>query len=527
MCAGCGFQDVLQYFYDTIKNGSSTESEAFLKEYEEVLLSPPGKEKNFAAYCAAQGGHLDLIIWFDNVFPSAKVFHEADKYDHLVAIVAIEFGHLRILKYLHQQYPSELAKQLTDYEESDFIALTSAKSGKLDVLDWLLKTFPDQVDRWLPGGYFNLSLLFQVQNRGHLHVLQYFQKYHLERFDFTAPLGTHEGTTLVYKAATSGHLSILEWLFSTFPGKWSLNALDQSLNNILWPVVEKGHLDVLKYFHQYSQVDFLHTNRYGCNLLHLATGGGQVEIVKWLLAEYPLLLKRSMRNGSEDDDFLHLAISKGHLDVFRAIWDFTSSGGSNTFVPTSDQRVKLLHTCSEENRIDIFDWIITSIPGPWNLTLMDAGGLNIAHKATGRGHLGFLQHLYEHFFNHMDFFAKTKSGKRQDTIWTLALEFQHLNILKWCLEAFPSEGFYNLNFRRNRWKLDTKDNNNKWTIFHLAAQEGDLELLQHLARNYLRFRYHELVLIDKDGNGWTAFRHAQENKHINVTQWIKSNSLDK
>ncbi len=360
LSAKCGFRDALEFFHQEVipEYDMVMESETIpgtnndLPDFDLDLMVEP---KKTVAYYACVGGHLDTIIWLDQVFSTGDsiFFGQFPKY-HL-GLLAVEHGHLHILKHIHKWCPGDLFFLIETRQGGDLVR-EAVYNGHLNVTAWLLETFPDRWNRWM-GGFKSKSTLFEAALKGHLDILKYFHSRFPNQLDedFTSPLieEQQDQQTMIFRAANSGQLDVVKWLLDTFPGRWNLSALEPDGNQIMFTVIrESGSIDVLEFLYEHREIhhlDFLRRDNNGLTLLYHAVSYNDANVVRWLLERFPQLWNdyqvRSNASLLYTQDIFHLAIMGYHLEALKAIHDVR--GNFDDIVPTDGERQAIL---------DSFEW---------------------------------------------------------------------------------------------------------------------------------------------------------------------------
>ncbi len=326
---------------------------------------------------------------------------------------------------------------------------------------------------------------------------------------------------MIHIAANRGQFDVVKWLLEAFPGRST-----STNGNIAFTLIKHpGCMDILVHLYNVRNMenldlDFLKRDkesRLSETLLHVAVKMDKPEVVKWLLERFPQLWNddRDTRNNSEErllysEDIFNRASMNGKLEVLEAVHD--ACGGLDGIVPRGVERESLLKACTlKKHSPRLLDLILNALPGPWQLDEHFFEG-NLLHLASIKGNLALLKHVYEKYSSQVDFFEKTYLFRR-DTIWTLALEYKHLYIVKWLFQTFNES-----KSGGPRWRLSAKDREYGMNVCHLAAQVGDLDLLQHLRRSH-RSSF-ATCFLDLDHKGWTGTHHAVSEGHNHILKWL-------
>ncbi|KAE9046063.1 hypothetical protein PR001_g1815 [Phytophthora rubi] len=219
---------------------------------------------------AAQDGHLNVVKW---LFETSS-----DLCDSSVLVSAAEFGRLAVLQWLQPRWSGTLGTVAMDW---------AARNGHLEVVKWLHTNGTDGC---------SAKAMDEAAVNGHLDVVQWLHEQRREGCTKRAMDG----------AAGAGYLEVVQWLHEHRTEGCSTIAMNQAACN--------GHLNIVKWLH--------HNRKEGCTTLAMdeAAKNGHLKIVKWLHGHRGLVCSTHA---------MYKAASYGHLDVLKWMAGRCSDGCSS------------------------------------------------------------------------------------------------------------------------------------------------------------------------------------------------------
>lgn len=181
----------------------------------------------------------------------------------------------------------------TDPIELEFLIISCIQKGYLAGVQLVLACIPEY--RRTPV-IWNNGALWAVQY-GHLTILEWMYT--------TCPSG-FSTTGLMERAALFGHLSVVEWFHENVFEICSTGAMDNAARH--------GHLDVLQWLHEHRSE--------GCSTdaMDAAAGNGHINVVRWL--------HNNRTEGCTKQAMDHAVVS-GHLGVVRWLHEHRTEGCSD------------------------------------------------------------------------------------------------------------------------------------------------------------------------------------------------------
>ena len=278
---------------------------------------------------AVELGQLEAVKWFtaQGVVPDGFLPGFPDclkKWQRSTMDLAVRFGHLHILQWLHQNSGS-----LGDQNDGGDLLILAARRGDLPMVQWL----------WRQGADINhlnsigASALSEAICCGHLHLSQWLA----DRGAGDAPVFNDSGALIL--ATGSGQSAIFRWLirserlddrqanalllFALRSGRQSLavwlclNACksisrpDDESRNALMLAAESGFLWLTQWLSERT-ADINQASPNGHTALMLAAANGHLPVVQWLCLE-----KNANLHAHGQVDALHLAVIGGHTETAR------------------------------------------------------------------------------------------------------------------------------------------------------------------------------------------------------------------
>ncbi|DBA05222.1 TPA: LOW QUALITY PROTEIN: hypothetical protein N0F65_005072, partial [Lagenidium giganteum] len=375
--ARIGRLDIIEFLlhrYEDTKVTPAAMCEAAKNGHFEVLQYLHGKVDHSAAdavlfAAAAETGRLDIVQFLEERRPPSST----------EAAIAAKFGHLALVRYLHDHGIGGCTKMAMD---------AAATNGHLEVVSFLHHNRQEgcttvAIDEAAIRGHATVvkfllehrdegctnSALERTAKNGHLGALQLLYKYLTKK---SASDGTVNDTNRCMRdafvaAACNGHVNVVMWLLEEVPtmiddvststlAAWSPLCKIVTANQL--PVLQllqqrqqmhykdiaiaeaaaRGHLDVIRFLHEHQSgewstdvmdaaatnghldvVWFLHTHRNeGCTTMAMdgAARKGHVRVLEFL---------RDNRTEGCSKDAWNEAIANGHLRVVRFLMAFRPS----------------------------------------------------------------------------------------------------------------------------------------------------------------------------------------------------------
>ena len=166
--------------------------------YNKTFFTKNIAKYKFACAFAAEGGHLDIVIFFE--LNGIKDEYTYDEYDYILKYAA-RGGNLEVIKWIIKHpYDWQLRKESKWTNEAFIMIFVEAAShDHLNVLKFLVHNKYVKKDSFKDIPDLNIVLTVTAK-KGYLHILQY-----LKEIDYFYDWST------CYYAASGGHLNVLKW----------------------------------------------------------------------------------------------------------------------------------------------------------------------------------------------------------------------------------------------------------------------------------------------------------------------------
>ncbi len=191
---------------------------------------------------------------------------------------------------------------------------------------------------------------------------------------------------LLHVASCEGK-EILVWLLESFPYQWHLDLTSKSRGlTVLHIASELGHVDVFEYLHQNhnqarSEVDFWRRDINGFDVLVFAARFSRIQILQWMLKNFPKSLVIAHGFTQVTSTLLHWASYGGHLDIIKFL--ILELGEDNCQISKLDNVGRnMLHCAAFEGSVDVFKFFFENYGSLFDINACDSFG-TVLHVAIG------------------------------------------------------------------------------------------------------------------------------------------------
>ena len=280
-------------FVQLIRDGHLSVLKKIFEEQPE-LLNKIDSEGRVNAIFATGWERLDILSYLKK--HSRWQLYHPQQDGKTPLINAVEHGHLSAVKWFYQEEKDHFIKW-RHFSTGRHIGHYSAEYGKIPILDFLLSTAPDLLDRTDEDGF---SPFLDVLRKENLEALKWFlkQKPGLERSWSNKNYNTH----FLHHVAGWDALEILDYLYNDC--KIPLQFFFHANQKGYWPVVyalQYKNLNILKWFHEHVPQVF-EWELEGRNLLNHVflkdrvswskSGDHDIDILWFFHQNYPYLFGR-------------------------------------------------------------------------------------------------------------------------------------------------------------------------------------------------------------------------------------------
>lgn len=308
--------DIYKCFFSDYDNAATAIRYAaefgYLDVVKWLIENRPSPDLKFGeSLCAAaSNGHLHILKYLELLDSDINIVFSP--YSSIISN-----GHFETLKWMYARYPEDLNRLLP----------LAAKTGNLEMLQWLNRIFPDNINHevlelatksgniemfeWVIGLYCpdkNTNIINYAASSGNLDFVK-----HIISLGFKVDYGAMD------KAAQKGHLSIVKWLHDS--------GYDCSRNAMNW-AAKLGHLNVVKW---------LYENRTEGCYYYAATDAAEndhFDIVKFIVDKYPMVCHAA--------EILVISCKNGHNNIAK--WIFENNLAQKDSTRTYDISMQFIET---------------------------------------------------------------------------------------------------------------------------------------------------------------------------------------
>ncbi len=201
----------------------------------------------------------------------------------------------------------------------------------------------------------------------------------------------------------------IDWLLENITHSMQLDWLSLS------EACSSGNLEVLKYIYDNhgDKMDWLGTHSTsgcfpvyanGCTALCRAAVHGHSDIVRWILETIPEVMEKNQSEPLSDPIARVWRGKPKRLKELRIIENFRPGSIFKWLTNGKYRRVSplrcrpedkrdCLHICAQSGDIDLLEWTLRVIPGPWDMSAEDDSGNTIVQVAASLGHQDFVEYV--------------------------------------------------------------------------------------------------------------------------------------
>ena len=357
-----------------------------------------------ALHIACQEGHKDVARYILSNYPGTA--NKCDYSNCTPGYYAASHGHVDILQVLVEFGLNVFSK--TIYGQT--LLLTACQTGQVNVVQYLLDTFPDLLHHY---DYTGRSPAFLATFHGNIRILEILSKYggdlisgnekgftplhlacqegheELVRFyireapellhaehnknycastlaayfgyarilkilvDSGMPQITYHqlNDTVLFHACSDGDGDIVKYVLREFPEL--VKKTDDNGATAAYVAAAKGHVHILELFYDYG-IELMTKNKFGQTGLHVACQAGHLNVVKFLLRIFPRYV-----NCADDSDCIpaYYAAANGNLETLKCLIDFKSD-----LAPCNRNGQSVLHVVCRGGKMDITEYLLQLNP---------------------------------------------------------------------------------------------------------------------------------------------------------------------
>ncbi len=199
---------------------------------------------------ATMKGHIEFFDWTMDTFEGQVDIRQKDTLGRNILHLAGFHNGQVFLKHLYNKYRRDLDFFEPDAYDKNVFGY-GLQNGHLEIVRWLLETFPGRWDLRQTGMY-NRTVLHLAALKGDIGLLDNLDKEiqkSPELEDLWLAKDVH-GWTVCHFAADGGHVHVLDWLLQRFPGKWNLNQATTKGHTVLHVAALHARYDFIDYVTQ-------------------------------------------------------------------------------------------------------------------------------------------------------------------------------------------------------------------------------------------------------------------------------------
>ncbi len=202
----------------------------------------------------------------------------------------------------------------------------------------------------------------------------------------TALINETQEFPLLHVAAWEGKETLV-WLLESFPNQWPLDLTSKSRGlTVLHLASSRGHVDIFEYLHQNhnqarSEIDFWKRNKEGEGVLAYAARYGHIQILQWMLKNFPKSLVIAHGFTQVTRTLLHCASYVGHLDFIKFL--IQELGEDNCQISKlTPVGSNMLHCAAFGGSVDVFKFFFENYGSLFDINACDSFG-TVLHVAIG------------------------------------------------------------------------------------------------------------------------------------------------
>ena len=328
------------------------------------------------------------------------------------------------------------------------------------------------------------------------------------------------GKTILHVACSYGNLELVRHIIGIHPELLTMR--DNTGQSFFIDSGFSGSVDLVKYLTS-RECDVHEKDNSGRTVLHHACNKGKLELVQYLVENYPDMLYISDKTGQSP--FLLTGFS-GSVELVK----YLISKGCDMYDKTISGRTVLHHAC-QEGKIELVQYLVENNPDM--LTISDKTGQSPFLLTGFSGSVELVKYLIS---KGCDVYEK---DNKEETVLHNACKKGKLVLVQYIVDNCPDmlsisnetgqspflqAGFcgsvelikYLISRGCDVYETDIKEE----TVLHIACKKGELELVQDLVENYPDM----LTIIDKTGQ--SPFLDAGFSGSVELVKYLISKGCD-
>ncbi|XP_046337771.2 ankyrin repeat domain-containing protein 17-like [Haliotis rufescens] len=369
------------------------------KEVVELLVSKGAdvslldKGNNNLLHLACRGGNVEVVKF---VLSQGTLSINSRGWEKMTPVItAADKGHKEVVELL----VNEGADVTLVNKKGDNLLHSASRGGHVEVVKFVLSQGTLSINS---RGWKRMTPAMTAADKGHKEVVEL-----LVRKGADVSLLDIGHDTLLHLACRGGHVEVVKFVLSQ--GMVSINSRGWEKMTPVITAAEKGHKEVVELLVK-EGADVTLVNKKGDNLLHSASRGGHVEVVKFVLSQGTLsinsrgwkrmtpamtaadkghkeVVELLVRKGADvslldigHDTLLHLACRGGHVEVVK----FVLSQGMVSINSRGWKKMTPVITAAEKGHTEVVELLVKEGA---DVTLVNKKGDNLLHSASRGGHV--------------------------------------------------------------------------------------------------------------------------------------------
>ncbi|XP_046572743.1 putative ankyrin repeat protein RF_0381 [Haliotis rubra] len=473
-------------------------------------LSLVDGDRNTILHMACEGGNLDIV---KHILTRNTVnINSLGENDWTPAMKAAIKGHKDVFDLIVKE-GADLS--LVD-EEGDSILHAACEGGNVDIVTYMLKQNSVTINL---RGEDMFTPVMMAASKGHIDVFNV-----LVRENADLLIRDSNQNSILHIACKGGNMEIIKSTLTNF--SMDVNDIGKEGMTPVMLAASEGRKDMFDFLLQ-NGADLSHADKHRNNILHRTCQGGNMELVKYVLAQNIVKINSRSDDGSSP---AMEAAHAGHIEVLKLL---VSEGADLTFL--TEDKDNILHVALQSKHMDTVKYVLTNdfveidsrnIHGMTAVMLAAEGG-------TEKGHSEIVKYILTE--NAVNINDRDSEGM---TPVLLAADYGYGDII----ELLESKGA----------DLSVVDDSGE-NILHKLSLVGQVDLVNHvlkkksIVRNInkrgVRYRtpvmtaaccgYKEvfdvlvkngadLTLIDDDGN---SILHLACEETVDIVKYLLSNNI--
>ena len=258
-----------------------------------------------------------------------------------------------------------------------------------------------------------------------------------------------EGNTILHLLCATGNIELVKKI--TMNEDIIIDKMNYFDQTILFPAVISGNIDLIKYLITFPNFELNVKDKTKKTLLHYACQMGNLDMVKYLISLDKIDIKAK---DDDENNILHYASQAGNLPLVEYLINLNKID----VLEKNKDKTSVLHFGCKSGNVELVKYLISL--KRFDIKAKNHQKKTILHFACEKDSLPLVDYLV-----HLKGIDVTAKDSDRKTILQIACKLKTSKVAKFLIGL----GKFNL--------LD-KSKNTKKTILHIAAKNGNLELVK-------------------------------------------------